>query len=90
MSGGTGFVGSANKPIPLTDEEIASLGVEKNEIVVGYTEGDSVKIIDGPLDGFIGTVEEVEVNKNRVRVVVSMFGRETPVDLELDQVEATI
>jgi transcriptional antiterminator NusG len=90
VSGGTGFVGSANKPIPLTDEEIASLGVEKNEIVVGYTEGDSVKIIDGPLDGFIGTVEEVEVNKNRVRVVVSMFGRETPVDLELDQVEATI
>jgi transcriptional antiterminator NusG len=90
VRGVTGFVGSANKPIPLTDEEIASLGVEKNEIVVGYTEGDSVKIIDGPLDGFIGTVEEVEVNKNRVRVVVSMFGRETPVDLELDQVEATI
>lgn len=88
IRGVTGFVGSANKPIPLTDEEIASLGVEKNEIVVGYKEGDTVKITDGPLDGFIGTVEEVEVKKNRVRVVVSMFGRETPVDLELDQVEA--
>ncbi len=89
VRGVTGFVGSANKPIPLTDEEIATLGVEKSEIVVGYQEGDTVKIVDGPLDGFIGTVEEVEVNKNRVRVVVSMFGRETPVDLELDQVEAT-
>lgn len=89
VRGVTGFVGSANKPIPLTDEEIASLGVEKNEIVVGYNEGDSVKIIDGPLDGFIGTVEEVEVEKNRVKVVVSMFGRETPVDLELDQVESS-
>lgn len=89
VRGVTGFVGSANKPIPLTEAEIASLGVEKNEIIVGYGEGDSVKIIDGPLDGFIGTVEEVEVKKNRVRVVVSMFGRETPVDLELDQVEAT-
>lgn len=89
VRGVTGFVGSANKPIPLTDDEIATLGVEKNEIVVGYDEGDTVKITDGPLDGFIGTVEEVEVKKNRVRVVVSMFGRETPVDLELDQVEAT-
>ena len=89
VRGVTGFVGSANKPIPLTDDEIATRGVEKNEIVVGYEEGDTVKITDGPLDGFIGTVEEVEVKKNRVRVVVSMFGRETPVDLELDQVEAT-
>ena len=48
---------------------------------------DTVKVIDGPLDGFLGTVEEIEMDKNRVRVVVSMFGRETPVDLELDQVE---
>ncbi|NLL38713.1 MAG: transcription termination/antitermination factor NusG [Clostridiales bacterium] len=89
IRGVTGFVGAANRPIPLTEEEIAALGVEKSEIVVGYEEGDTVKITDGPLDGFIGTVEEVEVKKNRVRVVVSMFGRETPVDLELDQVEAT-
>ena len=50
--------------------------------------GDTVKVIDGPLDGFLGTVEELEPEKDRVRVVVSMFGRETPVDLELDQVEA--
>lgn len=57
-------------------------------MVVGYELGDSVKITDGPLEGFIGTVDELEPDKDRVRVVVSMFGRETPVDLELDQVEA--
>ena len=88
VRGVTGFVGSANKAIPLTDEEIASLGVEKREIVVGYQAGDNVKIIDGALESFIGTVEEVDVDRNKVRVVVSMFGRETPVELELDQVEA--
>ena len=88
VRGVTGFVGSANKAIPLTDEEIAALGVEKREVVVGYQAGDSVKIIDGALESFIGTVEEVDVDRNKVRVVVSMFGRETPVELELDQVEA--
>lgn len=87
VRGATGFVGDGNKPIPLSEEEIAQLGIEKREIVVGYAAGDSVKITDGPLTSFIGTVEEVDVEKNKVRVVVSMFGRETPVELELDQVE---
>ena len=87
VRGATGFVGDGNKPIPLTDSEIAQLGIEKHEIVVGYAVGDSVRINDGPLTSFIGTVEEVDVEKNKVRVVVSMFGRETPVELELDQVE---
>ena len=54
---------------------------------VGFAVGDSVKVVDGPLTGFIGTVEALDVDKNSVSVVVSMFGRETPVDLELDQVE---
>ena len=88
IRGVTGFVGSANKAIPLTDEEIAALGVEKREIVVSYNVGDSVKIIDGALESFIGTVEELDKERGKVRVVVSMFGRETPVELELDQVEA--
>ena len=87
VRGATGFVGDGNKPIPLTEDEIAQLGIEKREIVVGYDVGDRVKITDGPLTSFIGTVEEVDVEKNKVRVVVSMFGRETPVELELDQVE---
>ena len=87
VRGATGFVGDGNKPIPLTEDEIAQLGIEKREIVVGYGVGDSVTINDGPLTSFIGPVEEVDVEKNKVRVVVSMFGRETPVELELDQVE---
>ncbi len=87
IRGATGFVGSGNKAIPLTDAEITALGVEKHEIVVNYQEGDSVKITDGALESFIGTVEEIDMDHSKVRVVVSMFGRETPVELELDQVE---
>ncbi len=87
VRGVTGFVGSAGKAEPLSDEEVEAMGVERHEITVGYEVGDSVKVIDGPLDGFFGVVEELEPGKDRVRVVVSMFGRETPVDLELDQVE---
>lgn len=88
IRGCTGFVGPSSKPIPLTEEEVARLGVEKKEIEVSYDVGDSVHIIDGPLEGFVGTVEEVDKEKNRVRVTVSMFGRETPVELELNQAEA--
>ena len=87
IRGVTGFVGSGNKAIPLTDEEVIAMGVEMHEVHVSFAVGDSVKIIDGALSSFIGTVEEMDVEKNKVRVVVSMFGRETPVELELDQVE---
>ena len=87
IRGCTGFVGPSSKPVPLTDEEVERLGVEKKEVEVRYAVGDTVNIVDGPLDGFTGTVEEVDVEKNCVRVVVSMFGRETPVELELDQAE---
>ena len=87
VRGATGFVGSDGKAIPLTEQEILDLGVEHREVVVGYAVGDSVKVVDGPLTGFIGTVEALDLDKNSVSVVVSMFGRETPVDLELDQVE---
>ena len=87
IRGVTGFVGSANNAIPLTDEEVQALGMEKHEIVVLYKVGDQVKITDGPLASFLGTVDEIDADKNKVVVVVSMFGRETPVELELDQVE---
>lgn len=87
VRGVTGFVGNAGKPIPLTDQEIHDMGVERHEVVVGFGLGDSVKVTDGPLEGFIGVVEELDPDKDLVRVIVSMFGRETPVDLELDQVE---
>ena len=63
------------------------MGVEKKEIVVNYAVGDTVRILDGPLSSFTGVVESIEVDKNSVSVIVSMFGRETPVEFELDQVE---
>lgn len=87
IRGCTGFVGPSSKPIPLTDEEVSRMGVEVRQVEVSYEVGDSVRIVDGPLDGFVGTVEEMNTEKNSVRVTVSMFGRETPVELELDQVE---
>ncbi|MCD8116443.1 MAG: transcription termination/antitermination protein NusG [Oscillospiraceae bacterium] len=85
--GSTGFVAMDGKPVPLTEEEVQSLGMERHEIVVGFEIGDTVKVTEGPLEGFLGTVDELEPDKNRVRVIVSMFGRETPVDLDLDQIE---
>ena len=87
VRGATGFVGSDGKAIPLTEQEIYDLGVEHKEIIVGYAVGDTVKVTDGPLEGFLGTVDELDAEKDYVRVIVSMFGRETPIDLELDQVE---
>lgn len=87
IRGVTGFLGEGNNAIPLSEDDVAALGVEKREIVVGYQVGDSVKITDGALESFLGTVEEVDLDRGKVRVVVSMFGRETPVELELDQVE---
>jgi transcriptional antiterminator NusG len=87
IRGVTGFVGPGSKPIPLTDEEVENLGIDQKTIDVNFAIGDSLRITDGPLDGFIGTVTELEPEKNRVRLIVQMFGKETPVDLELSQVE---
>lgn len=87
VRGVTGFVGPGSRPVALTEAEIASLGVDKREIAIYFAVGDSVKITDGPLSGFIGTVDELQPDSNRVRVVVSMFGRDTPVELQLNQVE---
>ena len=87
VRGCTGFVGPNGKAIPLTEKEIAALGVEKKEIIVDYAVGDTVNIIDGPLENFSGVVEEIDQEKNMVRVTISMFGRETSVELELDQAE---
>ncbi|MDR0904717.1 MAG: transcription termination/antitermination protein NusG [Oscillospiraceae bacterium] len=88
VRGVTGFVGENNKAIPLTEEEIRQMNLEKHELVIGYEVGSLVKVIDGPLAGFSGTVDEIEADKSRVKVIVSMFGRETPVDLDFDQIEA--
>ena len=88
IRGVTGFVGtSSNDPTPLSEDEVYAMGVEKREIIVNYNVGDQVRILDGPLSSFLGVVESIEVDKNTVSVIVSMFGRETPVEFELDQVE---
>lgn len=93
IRGVTGFVGADNEPEPLTEEEIASLGVEREEngavgqkVEVNYSVGNTISIIAGPLNGFNGTVESIDTENNRVTVSVSMFGRDTSVDLELGQV----
>ena len=87
IRGVTGFLGEGNKAIPLSEADVAALGVEKREVVVSYQEGDTVRITDGALESFLGTVEEIDLDRSKVRVVVSMFGRESPVELELDQIE---
>ena len=86
IRGCTGFVGPASKPVPLTEKEVAALGVEKHSVEVKYAVGDNVKIISGPLEGYGGEVSTLDVANNNVCVVLSMFGRETPVELELDQI----
>lgn len=87
IRGCTGFVGPSSKPVPLTDEEVERLGVEIKNVEVNYNVGDSVRIIDGPFDDSVGIVDELNKEKNSVRVIIHMFGRETPVELELHQVE---
>lgn len=88
IRGVTGFVGPGSKPVPLTEEEVSRLGVEIKEIIVDFAVGDSVRVVDGYLDGFIGVVDSIEPENDLVRVTVSMMGKDVPVELELDQVES--
>ena len=85
--GVTSFVGSGTDPIPLTDDEIIKMGFEKVPVKVDYSVDDNIKILVGPLEGYTGKVKEIKNEKGKVVVLVSMFGRETPVELEFSQVE---
>ncbi len=85
--GVTGFVGPQGHPLPLTDEEIRHMRLEKVVAKTDYVPGDTVRIINGPLEDFVGKIESVDSEAQKCRVSVSMFGRETPVDLELYQIE---
>ncbi len=85
--GVTGFVGSGTDPIPLTDEEIRNMGFEEIPVNIDYDVNDSVRVLNGPLETFVGTVQEINKEKGKVKVLVSMFGRETPVELEFSQVQ---
>ena len=87
-SGVTGFVGPGSRPVPLTDEEVERMGVEVKTIEIKFAVGDSVRITDGPLSGFIGIVEEISEDLKTVKVTASLFGRETKVELNSNQVAA--
>lgn len=87
IRGCTGFVGPGSKPVPLTEAEVDRMGVEVRSVKIPYSVGESVRIIDGPFEDYVGVVDEINTEKEYVRVIVSGFGRETPVELELNQVE---
>lgn len=89
IRGVTGFVGPGSKPVPLSEKEVQALGVETVHIEVSYAVGDTVRVSTGSLEGFVGVVEKIETEKNLVAVTVSMFGRDTLVELELNQVAIT-
>ncbi len=81
--GVTGFVGPASKPIPLTDQEVVNMGIEERQVVdIDVVVGDMIRVVSGPFDTFEGVVEEVHPEKQSLKVLISMFGRETPVELE--------
>lgn len=88
--GVTGFVGTGNKPVPLLDHEVKAIikqmKVETPKVKVGYQVGQSVKIIDGPFAEFMGVVDEINAERGKIKVLVSFFGRETPVELEFSQI----
>ena len=85
--GVTGFVGPQGRPLPLNEDEIRRMHLEKIVVETNYKVGDRVKVTQGPLEGFVGELDSLDVSASKCRVIVSMFGRETPVDLELYQIE---
>ena len=85
--GVTGFVGPGAKPVPLTTAEIENMGIEKKIIVLDYDVGDNIRVRYGAFEGFFGVIEEINAEKNKVSTKISMFGRDTTIDLECDQVE---
>ncbi|MEA3423440.1 MAG: transcription termination/antitermination protein NusG [Bacillota bacterium] len=87
IRGVTGFVGPGSKPIPLTDEEVKNMGIETKRSVINVVVGDSVRVMSGPFESFIGVVKDLNHEKNTLKVMVSMFGRDTSVELEYIQVE---
>ena len=86
--GVTGFVGPGSKPVPLTEEEIAAIGLEKKVVTCDFEVGDSIRVKYGPLEGFVGVIEAIVLDKQKIKAKISMFGRDTDVELEFNQVEA--
>jgi transcriptional antiterminator NusG len=85
--GVTGFVGPGSKPVPLKDEEVVAMGVERIPIVLNIEVGETVRVVSGPLENFLGRVDKIDPERQKVKLSVSMFGRETPVELDFFQVQ---
>jgi transcriptional antiterminator NusG len=85
--GVTGFVGPGSKPIPLSDEEVKNMGIEESVAEIDVVVGDSVKVTSGPFESFIGVVKGINLERQTLKVLISMFGRETPVELDFTQIE---
>ncbi len=88
--GVTGFVGSGTDPIPLTEQEIRQMGFELSSVNIDYAKGDTVSITGGSFNGHTGTVQEINTDKHKVKVLVSMFGRETPIEVDFSQVTKVV
>ncbi len=88
--GVTGFVGPGSSPVPLSDAEVESMGLEHKTIELDFAEGDNIRVKYGPLEGFVGVITEIQMDKKKIRAKVSMFGRDTDVELEFNQVEALV
>lgn len=85
--GVTGFVGPGSKPVPLTDDEVLAMGITEKVIDIDILVGESVKITSGPLENFVALIQEINVEKHKIKGLVDMFGRETPVELNFNQIE---
>ncbi|MBQ7109451.1 MAG: transcription termination/antitermination protein NusG [Clostridia bacterium] len=88
--GVTGFVGPGSKPVPLTDTEVENMGLEHKTIELDFAVGDNIRVKYGPLEGFVGVITEIQLDKKKIRSKVSMFGRDTDVELEFNQIEALV
>jgi transcription termination/antitermination protein NusG len=85
--GVTGFVGPGSKPVPLTDEEVESMGIVEKQVSLDLEVGENVRVISGPLENFPAVIREINLEKRKVKALVNMFGRETPVELDFNQIE---
>ncbi len=88
--GVTGFVGPGSKPVPLTEQEIINMGLEKRTVTIDFEVGDKIRVKYGPLEGFVGVIDAIVMERQKIKAKVSMFGRDTDVELEFNQVEHII
>lgn len=85
--GVTGFVGPGSKPVALTDDEVDSMGISEKPVEIELVVGETIKVISGPLENFVAVIKEINIEKRKVKALVNMFGRETPIELEFSQMQ---